>query len=152
MNQHIMIAIPTEDDLLAPFYEWCKRFDWNNVGQVDLVHIVKINITPLEFGLVEVPTTNAFLEMLPTLENFLKDEGKKIVPAHLLDRTSYLIESHYYPEDRIIELSKQRGTDMVIVSTIERHGLDGFFHHSFSEHLIKNAQCDIFVVKGAPGA
>lgn len=150
MNQHIMMAIPTEDDLLTPFYEWSKRFDWSNVGQVDLVHIVKINITPLEFGLVEVPTTNSFIEMLPTLENFLKDEGAKIIPAHLRDRTSYLIESHYYPEDRIIELSKARGVDLVIVSTIERHGLDGFFHHSFSEHLIKNAQCDIFVVKGAP--
>lgn len=147
MNQHIMIAIPTEDELLAPFYGWAKRFDWNSVGQIDLVHIVKINITPLEFGLVEVPTSDSFIDMLPTLENFLKDEGAKIIPPHLLDKTSYLIESHYYPEDRIIELSKERSADLVIVSTIERTGLESFFHHSFSEHLIKNANCDIFVVK-----
>lgn len=148
MGQNIMIALPTEQELIDPFYDWAKRFDWEQVSHIDLVHIVKINISPLEFGLVEIPTHEAFLDMMPTLEDFLKSEARKIVPAHLLDKVSYLLESHYYPEDRIIELSKERGAGLVVVSTIQRQGLNSFFHHSFSEYLIKNGQCDVFVVKG----
>ena len=145
--QNIVVAMDIDDSLLQPLYQWGRTFDFSHVNKVTFVHIVKKNITPLEFGLMESPDEKTFLDMKPTLENFLHSEAKKIIPSDYHGEIAYELSLDLSPEDRIIDIVKNLGATLIVVTTKERHGLEGFFHSSFTSHVIKLAPCDVFVVK-----
>jgi nucleotide-binding universal stress UspA family protein len=144
---NIVIAVPLEEELLTPLYFWGKRFDWSHVGVVSFVHIVKKNITPLEFGLIEIPDESTYQEMVPTLKTFLQDQARRIIPRHFQGEIAFYLDSDFSPEDGINEIIHKLKGDLLIVSTRGKHGLEGFFHNSFSEHMIKHAPCDVYVVR-----
>ncbi|HXH32646.1 MAG TPA: universal stress protein [Bacteriovoracaceae bacterium] len=145
--QNIVVAIDIDESLLQPLYQWGRTFDFSHVSKVTFVHIVKKNITPLEFGLMESPDEKTFLEMRPTLEQFMNDEARKIIPQEYQGGVAHRLAMDLNPEDRMIEIVKELGATLVVVTTKERHGLEGFFHSSFTSHMIKLAPCDVFVVK-----
>jgi nucleotide-binding universal stress UspA family protein len=145
--KNILIAMPIEEELLLPLHEWGKNFEWKDVQEIHLVHIIKKTITPLEFGLVEMPDERTFKSMIPTLNNFLKDQGKKIVSPSFQGDIHYHLKLDFKPLDVIIDLIKKLDSSMVVVSTKGKHGIEGFFHSSFTEHLIRFAPCDVLVVR-----
>lgn len=146
-HQKIAIALPLEENLLTPLHHWGKRFDWTQIQQVHLVHVVKKTITPLEFGLVEMPDEKTYNEMLPTLQKFLKDEAQKIIPPSFKGEILFHISREYSPEDEFIETINKTGVSLVIVSTHGKHGFQGLFHNSFTDHMVKFAPCDVYVVR-----
>lgn len=142
--QKILIAMSTEEELLPSLYAWGKRFDWSHVLEVHFLHIVKKNITPLEFGLMETPDEEAFQEMKPTLENYLKDESKKIIPREFQPQIFYHLLIDFYPDEETMDLIKAMHVDLVVVATHEHHS---FFHRSFTKSMIKSSPCDVYVVR-----
>lgn len=147
MSNKIVIAIPLEEKLLTPLREWGKKFDFSHIEHVHFIHVVKINITPLEFGLMENPDERTFLEITPTLSKFLEDESKKILPNDYKGKMTFEIERDSDPELETVEILKREDADFIVVSTHARHGLDSFLHSSFTEYMVKHAPCDVFVVK-----
>ena len=146
-HQNIAIAVPLDDDLVEPLHRWGKEFDWSHVNEVHLIHVVKKNMTPLEFGMMELPDENAYKEMVPVLKNFLKDESKKIIPQSYAGEIYFHLASDFTPEEEILEILKKIDSTLLVVATHDRHGLSALFHSSFSEHMIHNAPCDVFVVR-----
>lgn len=145
--QNIVLALPIEDELLKPLHAWGKRFNWSNVGAIHITHIVKKNITPLEFGLMELPDQNTYREMVPTLNKFLQDEAKKIVPSDYKGEIQFHLASDFNPGEEIIRFIKDVRATLVVVSTRGKHGFEGIFHSSFTEHMIRFAPCDVYVVR-----
>lgn len=146
-HQNIIVALPLEDELLGPLHSWGERFDWSHVSEVHFIHIVKKNITPLEFGLVETPDANTYKEMVPTMERFLRDEAKKILPATFSGRVSFHLEPDFNPEERATDMIKNFKATLIVVATRGKHGFAGLFHSSFTDHMVKFAPCDVFVVR-----
>lgn len=146
-SQNIVIALPLEDKLLTPFYEWGKKFDFSHVDTVHFIHVVKKNITPLEFGLVESPDQGTYREMTPTLEKFLRDESKKILPVDFAGNVDFLVNIDFNPEEQIVDYLKRIHASLLVVATRGIHGLSTLFHHSFTDFMIKHAPCDVFVVR-----
>ncbi|HXH74843.1 MAG TPA: universal stress protein [Bacteriovoracaceae bacterium] len=147
--QNIVLALPLEDELLMPLYSWGKRFDWSHVGAVHMVHVVKKNITPLEFGLMEMPDENTFKEMRPTLNKFLADESKKIIPADYKGETHFHLGSHFNPSEEVTNTIRSLRASLVVVSTRGKRGFEGLFHSSFTDHMVRFAPCDVYVVRPA---
>lgn len=146
-HQKIAIALPVEDKLLTPLHHWGQRFDWSHVKEVHLIHVVKKNITPLEFGLVEMPDERTYQEMVPTLQRYLKDEAAKIIPAAYQGEVHYHLARDFSPEEEVIATLKNLGCSLVVVSTRGKHGFDGLFHSSFTDQMVKFAPCDVYVVR-----
>lgn len=146
-HKKIALALPLEEKLLAPLYQWGKRFDWGHIQEVHFVHVVKKTITPLEFGLVEMPDEKTFQEMVPTLEKFLGEESTKIIPSDFKGKLVFHISREYSPEDEFIETINKTGVTLVVVSTHGKHGFQGLFHSSFTDHMVKFAPCDVYVVR-----
>lgn len=146
-SQKLMIAIPLEEELLQPLYDWGKKFDFTHVGSIYFLHIVKKNIMPLEFGLVESPDDRTFHQMLPTLDKFIRDEGEKIISKDFKGEKIYKVALDFHPEEDFIEIIKKTGTSLLVVSTRGRHGISGLFHSSFTDYMIKFAPCDVLVVR-----
>lgn len=149
--QRIVIAIPLEESLLEPLYEWGRKFDFSHVESVHFLHVVKKNITPLEFGLVESPDDATYKDMVPTIEKFLKDEAKKILPSDMKAPVHFQVTKDFHPEEEVIDILKNVGASLIVVATRGKHGFDGLFHSSFTDYMVKFAPCDVFVVR-PPGA
>lgn len=145
--QIIAIAVPIEEALLGPFYEWGKNFDFSHVETVHFIHVVKKNITPLEFGLVESPDEVTYKEMEPTIEKYLKDEARKILPPDFKGGVKFHVTNDFHPEEEVIDLLKELKATLIVVATRGKHGLEGLFHSSFTDYMIKHAPCDVFVVR-----
>lgn len=145
--QRIVIAVPIEEHLLEPLYEWGRKFDFSHVESVHFVHVVKKNITPLEFGLVESPDEATYKDMVPTIEKFLKDESQKILPENFQGQVSFRVTKDFHPEEEVIDILKELKATLIVVATRGKHGLDGLFHSSFTDYMVKFAPCDVFVVR-----
>ena len=145
--QKIVIALPLEESLLKPLYQWGKKFDFSHVQKIHFIHVVKKNITPLEFGLVESPDDATYREMRPTLENFLREEAKKIIPPEFLSLADYQVTKDFHPEEELIDLLKELKATLIVVATRGKHGFEGLFHSSFTDYMVKFAPCDVFVVR-----
>lgn len=146
-HQNIAIALPIEEKLLDPLHHWGERYDWSNVKEVHLVHVVKKNITPLEFGLVESPDERTFQDMEPTLQTYLRDEATKIVPADFEGEIFYHLSRDFNPEEEMVDTLKKLHVDLVVVATRGKHGFEGLFHSSFTDQMVKFAPCDVYVVR-----
>ncbi len=145
--QKIVIALPVEETLLAPLHEWGKNFDFSHVESVHFIHVVKKNITPLEFGLIESPDENTYQEMLPTLEKFLRDEAHRIIPNDFQGEVSFQLTKDFHPEEEVIDILKNSRSSLIVVATRGKHGFEGLFHSSFTDYMVKFAPCDVFVVR-----
>lgn len=146
-HKKIAIALPIEDKLLAPLYQWGKHFDWSKIREVHLIHIVKKNITPLEFGLVEMPDEKAYQEMVPTLQKYLRDEAQKIVPSNFSGEVFFHLGRDFSPEEEMITTLKKLKANLIVVSTRGKHGFSGLFHSSFTDQMVKFSPCDVYVVR-----
>jgi nucleotide-binding universal stress UspA family protein len=151
MKSHrIVIAVPLEENLLQSLYDWGKEFDFSEVTAIHFLHVVKKNVTPLEFGLMESPDDATFREMAPTLEKFLKDEARNILPSDFDGEITFEVTKGYHPEEEVIELLTDFHATLIVIATRGIHGLESLFHHSFTEHMVKHAPCDVFVVRPRP--
>lgn len=146
-HQKIAIALPVEEKLAQPLHTWGQHFDWSHIEEVHLIHIVKKNVTPLEFGLVEMPDEKTYQEMVPTLEKYLREEAGKIIPPGFSGKIDYHILRDFSPEEEMVDTLKHLGVTLVVVSTRGKHGLDGFFHTSFTDQMVKFSPCDVYVVR-----
>lgn len=146
-NQRLVIALPLEESLLAPLYDWGHSFDFSDVESVHFVHVVKKNITPLEFGLIETPDEGTYQEMIPALEKFMDAESKKILPKDFSGRITLQLTKDFQPEEEMIDILKEQKATLVVVATRGKHGFDGLFHSSFTDYMVKFAPCDVFVVR-----
>jgi nucleotide-binding universal stress UspA family protein len=146
-HQNIAVAVPLEENLIRPLYSWGQRFNWEGVDEVHFFHIVKKDITPLDFGLIEVPDEETYKEMEPTLEKFLKDESKKILPYDFKGKVFYHIARDFNPEEETVKILENMDVSQVVVAPQGRHGFENLFHSSFTNHMVKHAPCDVYVVR-----
>ena len=148
--QRIVIAIPIEESLSEPLHVWGRKFDFSHVESIHFIHVVKKNVTPLEFGLVESPDDATYVEMVPTIKRFLEDEARKIVPSDFKGKISFKVTKDFHPEEEVIDILKQLQATLIVTATRGKHGLDGLFHSSFTDYMVKFAPCDVFVVRPTP--
>jgi len=146
-HQRIAIALPTEEKLLQPLQHWGGRFDWSHIKETHIIHIVKKNITPLEFGLIEMPDESTYQEMVPSLNSFLRDEARKIIPREYKGEVFFHLNRDFSPEEEMIKALKETKVSLVVVSTRGKHGFQGLFHSSFTDQMVKFAPCDVYVVR-----
>lgn len=145
--QRIVVALPLEDSLLGPLHDWGANYDFTHVESVHFIHVVKKNITPLEFGLIETPDDGTYQDMLPALEKFMREESQKILPRDFAGKVTLQLTKDFNPEEDVVDILKQRKATLLVVATRGKHGFDGLFHSSFTEHMVKFAPCDVFVVR-----
>ena len=145
--QKIVIALPLEDSLLGPLYEWGSNFDFTHVESVHFIHVVKKNITPLEFGLMESPDEGTYQDMLPALEKFMKEESQKILPKDFKGKITLDLTKDFHPEEDVVDMLIEKHATLLVVATRGKSGFESLFQSSFTDYMVKHAPCDVFVVR-----
>lgn len=111
-------------------------------AEIHLVHFFEIQVYAAEFTPFVFPNQDQYPEIekstLQALSNLEKDLNitaqKKCLFVHS-------------PEEAVHEYIKDNKSELVIVSTQGKHGIDGFFHSSFTDYLVKYSPCDVYVVR-----
>ncbi len=147
VSQKMVIALPLEEKLLPTLQAWGHRYDWTSTSEVHFLHIVKKSITPIEFGLMEMPDEKTFREMSPTLHRFLEEQGQRILPRGFGGMVFFHLALDFNPDEKSVEFLKDIHASLIVVATQGKHGFEGLFHSSFSEHMVRFAPCDVYVVK-----
>ncbi len=147
MIKRIVVALPDDEKLLPALYDWGARFDWTHVEEVHFLHIVKKIITNLEFGIVEMPDEETYQDMIPTLDQFMRDESQKIIPFNFSGKTYYHLKKDFDPEEETEKILKALNADLVVVSPQDRHGFTSLFHRSFTNFMLKHSPCDVYIAK-----
>lgn len=145
--QTIVVALPIEETHLRAFYDWGKSHDFSHVASVHFLHVVRITVTPLEFGLMEAPDEATFQEMRPTLLRFLQEEARKILPAEFEGSANFQVSHGFHPEEEVMRIAKDLGASLLVVSPRIKHGIEGLFQHSFTAFAIRHAPCDVLVLR-----
>lgn len=112
---------------------------------VHLVHAFEIQIGVMELSPIVYPTKEQYPEIeegvLRILDTLGKDLGLK--PEQI---EKHCIFTHS-KEQAISEFLKNKKSNMVVLSTRGKHGIEGFFASSLAEFLIKYSPCDVLVLR-----
>ncbi len=111
-------------------------------AEIHLVHFFEIQVYTAEFTPFVFPTTDQYpdiekstIQSLANLENDLGITAKKVC------------KFVHSSEESVHEYLKEQNINLVVVSTQGKHGIEGFFHSSFTDYLVKYSPCDVFVVR-----
>lgn len=111
-------------------------------AEVHLIHFFGIQVYTAEFTPFVFPNPDQYPEIekstLLALENLEKDLNIKAIKSCRFVHST---------EEAVVDYLKDNKSDLVIVSTQAKHGLDSFFHSSFTDYLVKYSPCDVFVVR-----
>ncbi len=110
-------------------------------AKLALVHIVEQVVYPGDWVFAPVPgpavvgeSTEDFVERL---REFAGPAGKKIIPIVRLGR----------PWQQVVEVAKQRGSDLIISATHGHTGLQHVLLGSVAEKIVRHAHCPVLTVR-----
>lgn len=111
-------------------------------AEVHLVHFFEIQVYTAEFTPFVFPTQDQYPEI----------EKSTIAALNNLEKELYLTAQKkclfvHSTEEAVHDYIKTNKSDLVIVSTQGKHGLEGFLHSSFTDYLVKYSPCDVYVVR-----
>lgn len=145
-HKKIAIALPLDEVHISSLQDWSSRFDWSHVEEVHLIHVVRKNLTALEFGVMEVPDERTYQEMRPSLELNLRNEAQRIIPQDFSGTIHLHLTTDFNPELEVISTLKKLSVSLVVVASRGHHGWNTLFHSSFTKQILKGAPCDVYVV------
>lgn len=146
-NQKIVLALSISPALNISLHDWGKNYDFSRTAMIYLIHVVKKNLTPFEYGIMENPDDETFEEMKPALNQYLLDESYKIIPENYEGIVETHILKSFDADEEVEKFLSLVDADLIVVTPTDKHGLEGIFHHSFTHHMIKSAPCDVYVVR-----
>lgn len=111
-------------------------------AEIHLVHFFEIQVYTAEFTPFVFPNQDQYPEIekstIQALSNLEKDLN--------IQATKKCLFVHS-PEEAVHDYLKDTKSNLVVVSTQGTHGIEGFFHSSFTDYLTKYSPCDVYVVR-----
>jgi nucleotide-binding universal stress UspA family protein len=145
-SKKIIIAMPSEDELLKSFFSWGKNFDWLNV-EPHFVHVIRKDYMVNEVSIIELPDQKTVEEIKVILLQFMKNKAQEIVPAEVMERAKFEILLDSSPADRVAKYGLDIGAQTIVVGTRQKKGILGIFTSSFAERLLAVSACDLLVLR-----
>jgi len=117
-------------------------------AEVHFVHVFRVNYYFNEFSLYSYPMEDQFDEIEKSVVKSLTDLSGKIFSGDVKPKevkTTCLF--HQDTKEKVVEFLKSDDFDLVITATRGKHGIDGLFSSSFTDHLNKFSPCDVYVLR-----
>jgi len=144
MSKKVTICVPLDEDLLATIRTLKGSPLLADASEVNLVHVFRVEkyvymvppyIYPDEAQRPEVE--KSVQQILESLKNDLGVDAT-VNTVCLFDESPKVTMDKYL---------KDSETNLAIVATRGKHGVEGLFTSSFADHLNKFSPCDIYVLR-----
>lgn len=114
-----------------------------NNAHVHLVHCFEIHLYASDFTPFVFPGEDKYPEIESATKVILKNLAEE------LGIKSFTTEVFFSstPKKKMIDYLKEKKTELIIVATRGKHGIEGLFSSSFAEHLLKFSPCDVHILR-----
>jgi nucleotide-binding universal stress UspA family protein len=119
---------------------FAREFD----ARITLLHVVEPIVCPADFGYGPVTMQIPDHAMLRKAKARLDRLGKRLVAGKFLAETLALSGKAYF---EITEAAKALGSDLIVIGTHGRTGLEHTVLGSTAEKVVRHAPCPVFVVR-----
>jgi nucleotide-binding universal stress UspA family protein len=147
MMKKTMICVNLESDTLDHFKSVLSDWQWSKNDEVHFVHGFQVQYYADNFNITTFPGTedqkgieSAVIEaLLPFEDQVLSGAQKpKVFNKCILASNT---------KSEIVKYAKDNEIDEMIISTKLKSGIDNFFSSSFTEYMLRHANCSIRVLR-----
>lgn len=142
--KNIVVCVDLNEESVNVLKDLKNKMDLKE-AKVHLIHTFEIHMGSMEFASYVYPIPEQYPEIeksvLGILDNLAKDLGLKESQV-----IRHCIFAHS-KEQTIREYLTEQKSDLVVVSTRGKHGIEGLFSSSLADFLCKYSPCDILVMR-----
>lgn len=142
-----VVACPLEGPEIEAIKHWAKSHPVTQ-GPVDFVHIVERVVYPADLMIaVESPSTEEFKVLRETISDYLRHQLVAALPAELRGSSKVTVLLANDTAEEMSHYLRTEKVSMVVVGTRGLKGFAGLFTSSFAQHMMRNAPCDVLVLR-----
>jgi nucleotide-binding universal stress UspA family protein len=108
-----------------------------------IAHCFEIQPYVSELSPYFYPSEDQYPEIESATTVILKNLATALGRPHSQTKVFFSFSS----KQRLTHFLKEANADLAIVATRGKHGIEGLFSSSFSDHLIKYSPCDIYILR-----
>ncbi|WP_127715882.1 universal stress protein [Halobacteriovorax sp. HLS] len=144
--KNVVICCSLEDENI----ELIKTLKGNPLlenAKLHFVHIFEIHVYTSDFSPYIFPSEDKYPEIEKATKEILSGVAKEVCTADELKNSQIENYFAYSPKQKISDYLTEVDADLVIVASKQKHGIEGLFSSSFTDHLVKYSACDIHVLR-----
>ena len=109
------------------------------------IHVFKVQLMMNDLTPFVFPSD----EQQESIRRFVQGQLQNLRKQLGLHHTNSVEECFFdsNPRKRILEYLDEVGADLVVATTRPKHGMEGLFSSSFTDHLVKLAKCDCLILR-----
>jgi len=140
-----VIATPLDD--LKSIQHWLRQRP-EQAGPVAFVHIIRRTVYGTDsLDIVQSPTDEQFRLMRETFSEHLRRELLPCMPQSLRGGSTVQILLANDEAEEMVNYLKEHRAQTLVVGTRGLKGLAGFFTSSFAQKMLREAPCDLLVLR-----
>lgn len=144
MTYKVVICLPDEQNLQDKMSDHLKKYSLIKAAELHYLHITQSYSYTYMVPPTVFPTDDQKGDIKKFYQGVMESMHGKIGQGegqfHCLFDDS--------PKHAAAEFLKTTNPDLVVTATRGKHGFEGIFTSSFTEHLIKFAPCDVLAIRG----
>ena len=111
------------------------------------VHIFEIHVYTSDFSPYIFPSEDKYPEIEEASKKVMRTVAENVCTPSELEKSKVECYFAYSPKQKITEYLQEVGADLVVVASKQKHGIEGLFSSSFTEHLVKYSPCDVHILR-----
>ena len=144
--QKIVIAMPTEEELMPSISRWGYEYAWAE-GEVYFIYVVRKDVDDGEISVDETPSRTAQEKIKRNMLDFIENKAKEMMPSSAFKKVHFEVLFAQSPVDRLAEYAKEINAGLIVVATRNKKGFSRLFLSSFADRLLKLSPCDVLVLR-----
>lgn len=144
--KNVVICCSLEDENI----ELLKSLKGNPLlenAKLHFVHIFEIHVYTSDFSPYIFPSEEKYPEIETASKNILKGIASSVCTEDELKNSELECYFAYSPKQKITEYIDEVDAELVVVASKQKHGIEGLFSSSFTEHLVKYSSCNIHILR-----
>ena len=142
----LMVCVNLENDSVNGLKEKLAKINWHEIKDVHFVHGFQTQYYSDNFNITTYPSLtdqeNIKAAVIETLETFQKEIFQGQTPQVI---NQCLISSK--PKADMVDYAHKNKIDEMIIATKVKSGFERLFSSSFSEYMLRHADCSIHIIR-----
>lgn len=147
MNKKIMVCVDMSDESLELLKLKLKRCNWEECEEVHFVHSFSLQVYTDAFYFITYPLADQYEGVENSVLEVLKDLEKHIFENQKTPKIKYMVKISSTPKETLANYAKEKKIDEMIIGTRGVHGIAGLFSSSFAEYMVRNAPCELRILR-----
>lgn len=141
----VVICVTMNDESQKVLQDKLKGSPFIEGKELLFLHVFKKEIQGYYYPAYLYPNEEQQVEIKQSAEGIMNDLANKIRGNTQNVRTLCLFD--YDPKSKVIDTLRDEKPELVITATRGKHGIEGFFSSSFTDHLLKFSPCDVLALR-----